>query len=88
MMGKCLFIEYEFWPLIADGNSSFPVVMVGGVLEANKSWDIGTEVIKYIQTNYPAVHPIKPQVSIYSFSRLNATKPKSAFFVSFYHCTS
>ncbi|TXG48126.1 hypothetical protein EZV62_027420 [Acer yangbiense] len=45
-----------------DGNSSFPVVMVGGVLEANKSWDIGTEVIKYIQASYPAVHPIKPQV--------------------------
>ncbi|KAK2644809.1 hypothetical protein Ddye_020004 [Dipteronia dyeriana] len=45
-----------------DGNSSFPVVMVGGVLEANKSWDIGKEVIKYIQTSYPAVHPIKPQV--------------------------
>ncbi|EXB75222.1 hypothetical protein L484_026004 [Morus notabilis] len=45
-----------------DRSGSFPVVMVGGVLESNKSWDIGKEVIKYIQKLYPGAHPIRPKV--------------------------
>lgn len=45
-----------------DGNNYFPLVMVGGVLEANKRWDIGKEVIKYISKEYPGVHPIRPKV--------------------------
>ncbi|KAB5534967.1 hypothetical protein DKX38_018053 [Salix brachista] len=45
-----------------DGNGSFPVVMVGGVLEANKTWDIGKEVVKCIQEQFPGAHPIAPQV--------------------------
>ncbi|KAG5235960.1 N-acetyl-D-glucosamine kinase [Salix suchowensis] len=45
-----------------DGNGSFPVVMVGGVLEANKTWDIGKEVVKCIQEQFPGAHPITPQV--------------------------
>ena len=57
---NCIF----FKSLIADGNGSFPIVMVGGVLEANKKWDIGKEVISCIQKNFPGAHPITPKVSI------------------------
>ncbi|XP_059438384.1 uncharacterized protein LOC132171159 [Corylus avellana] len=45
-----------------DGNSSCPIVMVGGVLEANKSWDIGKEVINCIHERYPGAYPIRPMV--------------------------
>ncbi|XP_020600106.1 N-acetyl-D-glucosamine kinase isoform X1 [Phalaenopsis equestris] len=46
-----------------DGNSSFPLVMVGGVLEANnKKWDIGKEVLKHISKDYPGVFSIHPEV--------------------------
>jgi hypothetical protein len=48
----------------ADGKDSFPLVMVGGVLEANKRWDIGKEVINYISKDYPGVQSIRPKVSI------------------------
>ncbi|KAG5515954.1 hypothetical protein RHGRI_036852 [Rhododendron griersonianum] len=51
-----------YWSLIADGNGSFPVVMVGGVLEANKKWDIGKEVAACIQKTYPKASPIRPKV--------------------------
>lgn len=56
----CIF----FKSLIADGTGSFPVVMVGGVLEANKKWDIGKEVISCIHKIFPGACPIKPKVSI------------------------
>ncbi|KAM6572305.1 uncharacterized protein LOC115701507 isoform X2 [Cannabis sativa] len=45
-----------------DGKHSFPLVMVGGVLEANKRWDIGKEVVKYINKDYPGVISIRPKV--------------------------
>ncbi|XP_062153801.1 uncharacterized protein LOC133861985 [Alnus glutinosa] len=45
-----------------DGKDSFPLVMVGGVLEANKRWDIGKEVINYISKDYPGVQSIRPKV--------------------------
>ncbi|KAB2610841.1 N-acetyl-D-glucosamine kinase [Pyrus ussuriensis x Pyrus communis] len=45
-----------------EGKDSFPLVMVGGVLEANKRWDIGTEVIKCISKDYPGAVPIRPKV--------------------------
>ncbi|GMN54657.1 hypothetical protein TIFTF001_023787 [Ficus carica] len=45
-----------------DRSGSFPVVMVGGVLESNKGWDIGKEVVNYIQKLYPGAHPIRPKV--------------------------
>ncbi|EEF40856.1 N-acetylglucosamine kinase, putative [Ricinus communis] len=45
-----------------DGNSSFPLVMVGGVLEANKRWDIGKEVVNCIYRDYPGALPIRPKV--------------------------
>ncbi|XP_065851092.1 uncharacterized protein [Euphorbia lathyris] len=45
-----------------DGNSSFPLVMVGGVLEANKRWDIGKEVINCISRDYPGAVSIRPKV--------------------------
>ena len=51
----------------ADGNGSFPLVMVGGVLEANKRWDIGKEVIKCISKQYPGALAIRPKVSIFYF---------------------
>lgn len=38
--------------------------MVGGVLEANKRWDIGKEVISCIHKNFPGARPIRPKVSI------------------------
>ncbi|XP_050221792.1 uncharacterized protein LOC126671985 [Mercurialis annua] len=45
-----------------DGNGSFPVVMVGGVLEANKNWDIGNEVMKCIQKHLPGAFSVRPEV--------------------------
>lgn len=45
-----------------DGNDPFPLVMVGGVLEANKSWDIGREVISCISKDFPGVIPIRPKL--------------------------
>lgn len=45
-----------------DGNGSFPVVMVGGVLKANNRWDIGKEVTDCIQKTYPNACPIRPKV--------------------------
>lgn len=45
-----------------DGSGAFPVVMVGGVLEANKKWDIGKEVIHCIRQTYPKASPIRPKV--------------------------
>jgi hypothetical protein len=56
--------------LIADGNCAFPVVMVGGVLEANTSWDIGKEVINCIHKHYPSAYPVRPKVRIPPFSPL------------------
>ncbi|KAF3450296.1 hypothetical protein FNV43_RR06376 [Rhamnella rubrinervis] len=46
----------------ADGSGSFPIVMVGGVLETNKSWDVGKEVINSIQKLYPGAHLIRPKM--------------------------
>lgn len=46
----------------ADGKDPFPLVMVGGVLEANKRWDIGNEVISCISKDFPGVLPIRPKV--------------------------
>ncbi|KAG9439142.1 hypothetical protein H6P81_019307 [Aristolochia fimbriata] len=45
-----------------DRKDYFPLVMVGGVLEANQSWDIGKEVVKCILKDYPGVHPIRPKL--------------------------
>ncbi|XP_010907330.2 uncharacterized protein [Elaeis guineensis] len=45
-----------------DGKDAFPLVMVGGVLEANKRWDIGKSVIDRITEIYPRAHPIRPKV--------------------------
>ncbi|KAL3833717.1 hypothetical protein ACJIZ3_008453 [Penstemon smallii] len=44
-----------------DGNASFPVVMVGGVLEANRRWDIGKEVFDSILKTYTGAYPIRPK---------------------------
>ncbi|KAG1331868.1 N-acetyl-D-glucosamine kinase [Cocos nucifera] len=63
---------YSFWfltsigiligALVADGKDPFPLVMVGGVLEANKSWDIGKEVINCVSKVCLGAHPIRPKV--------------------------
>uniref|UniRef100_A0A166EUP3 N-acetyl-D-glucosamine kinase n=1 Tax=Daucus carota subsp. sativus TaxID=79200 RepID=A0A166EUP3_DAUCS len=45
-----------------DGNLHFPIVMVGGVLEANKSWDIAKEVITCILKTYPGATPVRPKL--------------------------
>lgn len=37
--------------------------MVGKVLEANKGWDIGKEVIDCVTKTYPGAYPIHPKVS-------------------------
>jgi hypothetical protein len=68
--------------LIADGNSSFPIVMVGGVLEANKSWDIGKEVINCIHERYPGAYPIRPTVRILLFPPFGNTGPDFTFYFS------
>ncbi|KAL6561910.1 hypothetical protein OROGR_002917 [Orobanche gracilis] len=44
-----------------DGSDSFHVVIVGGVFEANKRWDIGKEVIDLILKAYPGACPIRPK---------------------------
>lgn len=51
--------------------------MVGGVLEANKRWDIGTEVIKCISKDYPGAVPIRPKVNT-SYASLQSTFTFSA----------
>lgn len=53
-----------------DGKYSFPLVMVGGVLEANRRWDIGREVVKCISRDYPGAIPIRPKVCIWPHSHL------------------
>ncbi|XVF58486.1 hypothetical protein PTKIN_Ptkin07bG0069900 [Pterospermum kingtungense] len=45
-----------------DGKNSFPLVMVGGVLEANQKWDIGKEVMDFVSNDYPGALPIRPKV--------------------------
>lgn len=50
--------------ILADGKGAFPLVMVGGVLEANRRWDIGKEVVNCISKYFPGVLPIRPKVSI------------------------
>ena len=50
--------------MTADGTDHFPLVMVGGVLEANKRWDIGKEVINCISKDFPGAVPIHPKVQI------------------------
>ncbi|XP_010519063.1 PREDICTED: N-acetyl-D-glucosamine kinase isoform X2 [Tarenaya hassleriana] len=45
-----------------DGTDSFPVVMVGGVLNANKEWDIGKEVATRIVQHFPGACTIRPKV--------------------------
>ncbi|KAK6259389.1 hypothetical protein SCA6_013863 [Theobroma cacao] len=45
-----------------DEKNSFPLVMVGGVLEANQRWDIGREVMDFISKDYPGALPIRPKV--------------------------
>lgn len=45
-----------------DGKDSFPLVMIGGVLQANKRWDIGKEVVNCISREFPGVQSIRPKV--------------------------
>ncbi|VFQ83341.1 unnamed protein product [Cuscuta campestris] len=45
-----------------DDNDSFPLVMVGGVLEANQKWNIGNEVTNSILKTYPRASIIRPKV--------------------------
>ncbi|XP_071721080.1 uncharacterized protein [Rutidosis leptorrhynchoides] len=45
-----------------DGKEACPLVMVGGVLEANRKWDIGKEVISCIIKEFPKMVPIRPKV--------------------------
>lgn len=45
-----------------DGKDSCPLVMVGGVLEADRRWDIGQEVISCISKEFPGMRPIRPKV--------------------------
>ncbi|KAI4308158.1 hypothetical protein L6164_031261 [Bauhinia variegata] len=47
---------------LCDGKGAFPLVMVGGVLEANRRWDIGKEVVNCISKHFPGVLPIRPKV--------------------------
>lgn len=48
----------------ADKNGIFPVVLVGGILEANTKWDIARETINCIRREYPGAYPIRPKVWI------------------------
>jgi len=55
-------VDSEMLLSIADGMDQFPLVMVGGVLEANKRWDIGKEVIDCISKVYSGTRPVRPKV--------------------------
>lgn len=46
----------------ADKNGPFPVVLVGGILEANTKWDIAKETITFVRQDYPGAYPIRPKV--------------------------
>jgi len=70
IFARCLTLLKCMLILIADGNGSFPIVMVGGVLEANKNWDIGKEVMNCIHKHYPGAYPIRPMVRIPLFPPL------------------
>ncbi|KAM0037758.1 putative ATPase, BadF/BadG/BcrA/BcrD type, ATPase, nucleotide binding domain-containing protein [Helianthus debilis subsp. tardiflorus] len=48
-----------------DGKASFPLVMVGNVLEANRRWDIGKEVIDCISKDFPGTRPVRPKVLLF-----------------------
>ncbi|KAI3827093.1 hypothetical protein L1987_01157 [Smallanthus sonchifolius] len=45
-----------------DGNGQFPIVLVGGVLVANKNWDIGQKVVDCLVKTYPGAFPVRPKV--------------------------
>ncbi|KAL2930509.1 N-acetyl-D-glucosamine kinase [Bienertia sinuspersici] len=45
-----------------DKNGPFPVVLVGGILEANAKWDIAKETMNCIRQDYPGAYPIRPKV--------------------------
>lgn len=45
-----------------DGKDNFPLVMVGGVLQANKRWDISKEVVSCVAKDFPGAYPIRPKV--------------------------
>ncbi|KAF0911754.1 hypothetical protein E2562_011748 [Oryza meyeriana var. granulata] len=45
-----------------DGKDQFPLVLVGGVLEGNKKWNISGEVVRCISKVFPGVHPVRPEV--------------------------
>ncbi|PUZ50002.1 hypothetical protein GQ55_6G024400 [Panicum hallii var. hallii] len=45
-----------------EEKDKFPLVLVGGVLEGNKKWDISGEVIKCISKVFPGTNPIWPEV--------------------------
>lgn len=42
--------------------------MVGGVLQANKRWDIGKEVVSCISKDFPGAYPIRPKVHTYTYT--------------------
>nr|GEX37544.1 hypothetical protein [Tanacetum cinerariifolium] len=44
------------------GSGQFPIVLVGGVLTANKTWDIGQKVIDSLIKTYPGAIPVRPKV--------------------------
>uniref|UniRef100_A0A0D6R1R6 N-acetyl-D-glucosamine kinase n=1 Tax=Araucaria cunninghamii TaxID=56994 RepID=A0A0D6R1R6_ARACU len=45
-----------------DGRDSFPLVMVGGVLETDNGWDMGKEVVSCVSNEFRGVIPIQPKV--------------------------
>ncbi|KAL8108476.1 hypothetical protein AgCh_024796 [Apium graveolens] len=64
-----------------DGNSYFPIVMVGGVLEANRRWDIGREVINCVLRTYPGATPVRPKVSIHASNFTTSYNKEPKIFV-------
>ncbi|KAA8526186.1 hypothetical protein F0562_008075 [Nyssa sinensis] len=69
-----------------DGKDSFSLVMVGGVLEANKKWDIGKEVVNCLSKDFPGALPIRPKVcTFYSVSNTSYVIWQSFFSFLFFH---
>ncbi|XP_078432719.1 actin-like ATPase superfamily protein [Wolffia australiana] len=45
-----------------DGRGCFPLVLVGGVLESKRGWDVGQEVLNRVMEDFPGVIPIRPKI--------------------------
>lgn len=61
---------------LADGKMSFPLVMVGGVLENEDGWDLREPLINIISREFPGAKPISPEVTCIASSSMSVRSNK------------